>query len=43
MSLGENFIKTLIVSYWETLGDFHATGYKVWQSAAKEHLSGRGG
>jgi hypothetical protein len=43
MSLDENFIKTLIVSYWETLDDFHATGNKVWQSAVREFPSGRGG
>ena len=43
MSLDENFIKTLIVSYWETLDDFHETANQVWQTAAKEHLSDRGG
>jgi hypothetical protein len=43
MSLDENFIKTLIVSYWETLGDFHETAYEVWQTAAREHVSDRGG
>jgi len=43
MSLDENFIKTLIVSYWETLGDFHETASEVWQTAAREHVSDRGG
>jgi hypothetical protein len=43
MSLDENFIKTLIVSYWETLGDFHETANEVWQTAAREHVSDRGG
>ena len=43
MSLDENFIKTLIVSYWETLDDFHETVNQVWQTAAKEQLSDRGG
>ena len=43
MSLDENFIKTLIVSYRETLDDFHETTRQVCQTAAREHLSARGG
>jgi len=43
MSLDENFIKTLIVSYRETLDDFLETANEVWQTAAREHLSDRGG
>jgi hypothetical protein len=43
MSLDENFIKTLIVSYWETLGDFHETVNEVWLPGSREHVSDRGG
>jgi heme-degrading monooxygenase HmoA len=43
MSLDENFIKTLIVSYWETLDDFQAMPGELWQSAAQEDRSARGG
>jgi len=43
MSLDENFIKTLIVSNWETLDDFHETANQVWQNAAREHVNDRRG
>jgi hypothetical protein len=43
MSLDENFIKSLVVTSGETICDFLETANQVWQTAAREHLSDRGG